>query len=251
MPTKAEIELKIKELLNDFYRRRISTLNGLQLMKALRKKNPYLFKAVGTEKASEIVENMLLAYMSSSDEGIFGDAFFEPLALFVSGGEPAPSSGVDIVLQDEKRYRAFAVKSGTSVYNSSSKKKQELDFNALRNRMFKLQKIFDPIIGYAYGRKSQRQGASSFRELAGQEFWREVSGDPNFYLEIVRLMRDLPNKHAVEFKEAWDHAVNRFTRDFAEEFCDRDGVILWERIVEFNSSSKPPTIQKIRKKNLQ
>lgn len=237
MPNKEEIAIKVKKLLNDFYRRRISTLNDLQLMKALRKKNPYLFKAIGTEKASEIIENMLLAYMSSSDEGIFGDAFFEPLALFVSGGESAPSSGVDIVLQDEKRYRAFAVKSGTSVYNSSSKKKQALDFNALRNRMFKLQKIFDPIIGYAYGRKRQRQGSSAFRELAGQEFWYEVSGDSDFYLEIIRMMQDLPNQHAVEFKKSWDHAVNRFTRDFAEEFCDRDGGILWEKIVEFNSAT--------------
>lgn len=245
MPSKQEIERKIEELLNAFYRRRINTLNDLQLMKALRKKNPYLFRAIGTEKASEIVENMLLAFMSSSDEGIFGDAFFEPLALFVSGGEPAPSSGVDIVLQDEKRYLALTVKSGTSVYNSQSKKKQELDFNALRNRMFKLQKIFDPVIGYAYGRKNQRQGTSAaIRELAGQEFWHEISGDPDFYLNIISMMQDLPSKHAIEYKEAWDHAVNRFTRDFTEEFCDKNGVIVWEKVVEFNSSSTTPARKK-------
>lgn len=244
-----EIEKKIEELLNNFYRRRINTLNNLELMKALKKKNPYLFKAIGTEKASEIVENMLLAYMSSSDEGIFGDAFFEPLAVFVSDGDPAPSSGVDIVIQDEKKYTAIAVKSGINVFNSQSKKKQELDFNALRSRMNKLQLIFDPIIGYGYGRKNQRkETTSAIRELAGQAFWHEITGDPNFYLKIIKLMKDLPLKHAIEYKEAWDHAVNRFTRDFAEQFCDKDGAIVWEKIVEYNSSSTPPMKGKRKKK---
>jgi len=192
MRSEDEIENKIEELLNNFYRRRIDKLNGLGLMATLKKKNPYLFKAIGTEKASEIVENMLLAFMSSSDEGIFGDAFFEPLAVFVSTGDPAPSSGVDIVLQDDKKYTAIAVKSGTSVFNSQSKKKQETDFNALRNRMFKLQKVFDPVIGYAYGRKNQRENTSSaIRELAGQAFWQEITGDPDFYLKIIKLMKDL------------------------------------------------------------
>jgi len=55
-------------------------IQQLKLREFLSKKNPYLFRAIGTEKASEIVEDILKAFISSSDEGMFGDAFFEPIA---------------------------------------------------------------------------------------------------------------------------------------------------------------------------
>lgn len=74
-----DLEIKISELLDEFYRRRMEKINGLKLKDTLKRKNPYLYRAIGTEKASEIVEGLLSAYMSSSDEGIFGDAFLNHL----------------------------------------------------------------------------------------------------------------------------------------------------------------------------
>ncbi|MCL6616224.1 MAG: cytoplasmic protein, partial [Anoxybacillus ayderensis] len=60
-----ELEAKIAELLDDFYLRRIQKVRTLRLRDALRRKNPYLYRAIGVQKASEIVEGLLLAYMSS------------------------------------------------------------------------------------------------------------------------------------------------------------------------------------------
>ena len=81
-----ELVAVVSAALDEFYRRRISKPSTLELRQTLRRKNPYLFHAIGAEDASEIVEMILSAYMSSSDEGIFGDAFFEPVAKAVSGG---------------------------------------------------------------------------------------------------------------------------------------------------------------------
>ena len=74
----AELEALIRKSLDEFYRRRLQKLSTLKLGDTLRKKNPYLFRAMGIQNAAEIVEGILQAYMSSSDEGIFGDVFFEP-----------------------------------------------------------------------------------------------------------------------------------------------------------------------------
>lgn len=233
------MEDKISELLDDFYKRRMDKINELKLDVTLKRKNPYLFRAVGVEKASEIVEQLLAAYMSSSDEGIFGDAFFEPLAKFASGGQVAPSEGVDVAIETDTKYTAIAVKSGTSVFNADSRKRQTQNFETLEARLKKLHKHFDPVIGYAYGKK-QSKSQSKIRELAGQAFWAEITGEADFYLKIIRLMRDKPREHLTQYKAAWDAAVNRFTKQFIDEFCNENGTINWDKLVEFNSGMKKP-----------
>jgi hypothetical protein len=103
---KPETEVMVAKLLNDFYVRRIAKLSGLKLKDALKRKNPYLFRAIGMHSAAEIIEGLLKAYMSSSDEVIFGDAFFEPLAKAVSNGTASPSEGADVVIETENTYKA-------------------------------------------------------------------------------------------------------------------------------------------------
>lgn len=234
--TPGEIELKISNLLDDFYYRRMEKIKTLKLKDTLKRKNPYMYRAIGVEKASEIVEGLLSAYMSSSDEGIFGDAFFEPLAKFVSGGVVSPSEGVDVAKESDEVYTAIAVKSGPSVFNAQSRKRQIDDFKALENRLRKLRKHFDPVVGYSYGKKQQKKtGTAPFRELSGQVFWEELTGDPDFYLKIIRLMKTKPQEHLPIYLQAWDAAVNRFTLEFIQDFCNEDGTIDWEKLVEFNS----------------
>lgn len=60
-----ELEALIKQQLEMFYDRRIQTLSNLDLWNTLRRKNPYLFRAIGMQDASEIVKELLQAYMSS------------------------------------------------------------------------------------------------------------------------------------------------------------------------------------------
>jgi hypothetical protein len=55
-----------------FHQRRIAFLEGLTLNRLL-KKNPYLFKAKHITTAGELMESLLEAYLSSSEEKHFGD----------------------------------------------------------------------------------------------------------------------------------------------------------------------------------
>ncbi|MBN1177462.1 MAG: hypothetical protein JXA51_07275 [Dehalococcoidales bacterium] len=60
-----ELQELIRKCLKDFYDRRFKRLEKLKLRDFLRRKNPYLFKALGTQKASEIIERILTAYIGS------------------------------------------------------------------------------------------------------------------------------------------------------------------------------------------
>ena len=235
-----QLVVLVHKHLSSFYRRRIEALDKLELKKVLVRKNPYLFRAVGVHDVGELIQNLLLAYSSSSDETIFGNEFFEPLARDLANGKTADGEGVDVLVETATRIAAYAVKSGTAVFNSSSRRDQEQSFLKMRSRLFKTQKQFDAVVGYSYGRKSKAsKKASSFREVAGQDFWKELTGDPDCYVKILEAMQDYPDRQRLEFKAAWERAVNRFSMEFMLNFMSSDGSINWRELLQYNSGSTP------------
>jgi hypothetical protein len=234
----SELEKTISECLQDFYRRRLQKLEKLRLKTFLRRKNPYLFRALAHEKASEIIEQILVSFIGASDETIFGDAFFEAIARIVSGGKVSDAEGVDFIVEFPDRVLAVALKSGPNIYNASQKKRQSQEFLAVRNRLYKIHKQFDPLLGHAYGRlKTESTKDRIYRDRSGQAFWAEITGDDDFYLKLIRLMKDEPLKHKKEYAPAWDAAVNKFTAEFIRDFCFPDGRIDWEKLARFVSGS--------------
>jgi hypothetical protein len=233
-----ELQTLISKGLQDFYERRVRRLEKLRLKDFLRRKNPYLFRALGTQKASEIVEKILTAYIGASDETMFGEAFFEPIARIASGAKVSDAEGVDFVVESGDRVLAVALKSGPNIYNASQKKRQSQEFSALRNRLYKLHKQFDPMLGHAYGRAKTRPTKDLiYRRCSGQAFWAEITGDPDFYLKLVRLMKEEPARHKQKYTPAWDAAINKFTVEFVKDFCFSDGRIDWEKLVRFVSET--------------
>ena len=230
----------IAKCIGDFYNSITSSLEKLKLDNVLLRKNPYLFRMKAIQDASEIVNSLLSAHVSSSEETIFGNAFFEPIATFASGGNKALAEGIDVMMETEDTIYAIAVKSGINVFNSSSRKKQEQNFNAAKKLTDQIKKRYVPIIGYGYGKKHQSSKGipKIYLELAGQEFWTELTGDDTFYLKLVTYMHDAPEKYIQTFREAYTRALNRFVMKFTAEFCKKDGSIDWERLVEYNSSKK-------------
>lgn len=245
-----ELEQIIAGCLESFYNSRLIGLERLSLRKVLAKKNPYLYRALGVEKASEIVEQNLAAFVISSDETIFGNCFFEPIARIASGGKVSDAEGVDFTMEFEDRYLSVAVKSGPNWGNRDQHKRQSTNFDSLRSRLYKIQKQFDPLVGQAYGRQSSEPTENSrFRRRSGQAFWQEITGDSDFYLKLVRLMRDVPAQNRPKYRALWDQAVNRFTAEFIRDFCDSAGAINWEKLVALCSALEPPKFPRATKKS--
>ena len=120
----------ISKALEDFYTSVIASMDKLNITKVMSRKNPYLYRAKAVSSAADIVDGVLSAFVSSSEETIFGNCFFEPLAIAASGGQKSIAEGIDLEIDSGTTRVAVAVKSGTSVFNADSKKRQEENFLA-------------------------------------------------------------------------------------------------------------------------
>ncbi len=229
----------ISKALETFYKSLIEKIDGLDIVKIMRRKNPYLYRAKAMENASEIVESVLNAFVSSSEETIFGNCFFEPIAIAVSNGNKALAEGIDLMIQNDdiNTIYAIAVKSGPSVFNSDSKKRQEQNFMAASKLAKQAKARYVAYIGYCYGKKKESGHGKPkmYQELAGKQFWAELTGDDNFYIKIINFMDTLPEKYIASYKESYNKAFNRLVREFSNDFCKADGSIDWNKLVEFNS----------------
>ena len=84
-------------------------------------------------------------------------------------------------------------------------------------------------------RTTGRGRPTIYRELAGQDFWAELTGDRDFYLKIIKLMGTQPEKYLEQYKASYAKASNRLIKQFTNDFCDDDGNISWDKLVKFNS----------------
>lgn len=223
--------------LDNFYTNLIGNIDKLNVKKVMKRKNPYLFRAKAMNGAAQIIDAILAAFVSSSEETIFGNVFFEPIATAAAQGQKALAEGVDIMVERDNTIYAIAVKSGKSVFNADSRKKQEQNFMAASKLAQQAKKRFVPIVGYGYGKKktSARSLPKFYMELAGKNFWTELTGDEEFYIKLIRFMDKLPEKYVEEFDASYQKAANRLVREFTQKFCFEDGSIDWEKLVKFNS----------------
>lgn len=234
-----QLKALIAEQLAIFYQRRLAKLNTLKLDDIIKRKNPYMFKTTSSSPET-LINTFMSAFFSASDEGIFGDAFFEPIALSVSGGVVSPSEGVDVAIETEDKYLAISVKSGPNIFNASQTKRQNDEFMKLRSRLTKLNKQFDALLGHCYGRRvSNPTQTKIFRESSGQVFWSELTGDDDFYKKLILFIDDIQVRHhLIDFERQWELIRNRYLKEFFEQYCKPTGEIDWEKIVEINSGRK-------------
>jgi Type II restriction endonuclease EcoO109I len=253
----ALLNKKVSELLGTIHGKRLIALDKLTLS-ALLNKNPYLYQSHGHTRPEELIDALLAARVSSSDETIFGNAFFEPLALWaaqtakIAGRTVSVSdaAGADITIVADKYYYAIAVKSGTKIFNSQSSIGQSTEFKATQGRMKKLGKSFLPLIGYGYGR-SKATPDSAVDKKAGQEFWLLLTEEINFYLRISDAITSCAGENKIAYDNAYEVRRAKFVKEFMIGYTDAVGQIDWQRLVAFNSAivkpKKPPLPAKTKK----
>ena len=75
----------VNETITVFHQHRLASLSRLTLAQLLHK-NPYLFRAKNITRAADLIDGTMTAFLSSSEEKLFGD-FLEDLAIFVAEGQ--------------------------------------------------------------------------------------------------------------------------------------------------------------------
>jgi len=231
---KAYVELNI----GSFHQSRLDSLKTLKLEEILKRKNPYLYKAKNILIAGDMVKILLDAYLSSQEEGIFGN-FLEGLAIYVCGkvygGKKAGIPGLDLDFdKDGKRY-IVTIKSGPNWGNSRQIAGMKNDFltakRALRTSSSKVEVI--AVNGCCYGRDNKPDKGDYFK-YCGQRFWEFISGDSNLYTDLIEPLGHKAKEKNEEFELEHAKIVNVFTQEFNNKFCSA-GLIDWQSVVKFNS----------------
>ncbi len=230
----------VNENIVDFHKRRIKSLEELKLSELL-KKNPYLFKAKNVETAGEMVSGLLEAFLSSSEEKLFGD-FLEHLAVFIASktcnGHKSTAPGVDLEFFNKSIHYVVSIKSGTNWGNSGQQDKLEENLkNAVARVKQSKQGInVQPVLGICYG-KTRTSYLRGYLKVVGQNFWYLISENKNLYTDIIEPIGYRAKKHNANFTKEKSRVINRFTKSFIDEYCDDKGNINWVKIVKFNSGN--------------
>lgn len=235
-----EVTNFVNQHIGEFHESRISRIRKIKLKDVLQKKNPYLFKAKNILTAQKLIESLLQAYLSSSEEELFG-YFLEELAIFVAGktlnGKKSPGTGIDLEFTKDGIVYLVSIKSGVNWGNSSQ-------YAALRDRFKKAVQVLkqsksvksvQPVLASCYGKRKTVDNGEYLR-ICGQEFWYFISGNQNFYIDIIEPLGHQAKQHNQKYDEELAVVINKFTSEFSYEFC-RDGKIDWNKLVRFNSGN--------------
>lgn len=227
--------------INTFHQSRINKLKKLKLKGVLRRKNPYLFKAKNILKAQNLVESILDAYLSSSEEELFG-VFLEGLSVYIAaevfGGKKSAATGIDLEFERDNVRYLVSVKSGTNWGNKDQKAKLRENFGKAVQTLKQGNSLIqvETILGMCYGRVSKEQTQYGYVKKAGARFWEFISGNAELYTEIIEPIGHEAKKHNDKYEEEKSIVVNRFTQEFSQEFCSY-GKIDWKKLVVFNSGN--------------
>jgi poly(3-hydroxybutyrate) depolymerase len=226
--------------IGDFHQRKLENLKDLKLIKVLKRKNPYLFKAKNILTAQDLVKGLMDAHLSSQEETIFG-AFLEELAIFVCSkvydGKKSTAEGIDLEFEKDRAIHIMAIKSGPNWGNSSQVKRMKDNFKQAQRRLRQNKSITNVVAvnGCCYGRDN-KPDKGEYQKLCGQRFWEFISGKEQLYLEIIEPLGHKAKEKNEEFHNAYAQILNLFTQEFMNNFC-QEGVIEWEKLVQFNSST--------------
>ncbi|MDR3697093.1 PmeII family type II restriction endonuclease [Mucilaginibacter sp.] len=237
-----DVAIYVEQNIGTFHLKRIQKIKSLNLTKILLSKNPYLFKAKYLLTADQIINSLVTATISSSEESMFGD-WLEGLAIFVNqkvyGGWKSGIKGIDLEFDDKNTRYIVTIKSGPSWGNSSQIEKMVNHFNTARRTLTtgnsKLQIV--AVNGCCYGRENHQLKTENYYKYCGQKFWEFISGNKLLYTEIIEPLGYKAKEKNDDFMLLYSQLVNKLTLEFLNDFCFPNGMLNWKKIVEFNSKA--------------
>lgn len=232
----------VEENTGIFHEKRIASLDRLRFKTVLKKKNPYLFKAKYFLTSEQIIKAHTDAFIPSNEETIFGD-WLEGIAIFINqkvyNGWKSGIAGIDLEF-DKGSIRYFvSIKSGLNWGNSSQIAKMKSDFITAKKtlRTSNSGLIITPINGCCYG-CDNNPDKGDYYKYCGQYFWEFISGQSNLYKNIVDPIGHKAKEKNDFFIESYSNMINKFTKEFSNDFCSDKGKNNWGKLVEFNSARK-------------
>lgn len=232
----------VSQHIDEFHQARLNSLEKLKLKTVLKKKNPYLFRAKGINDASVLIKNLVDAFISSNEETIFGD-WLEQLAIYINGqvydGIKSGILGIDLEFDKDNVRYIVSIKSGPNWGNSGQIRKMKEDFISAKRtlRTSRSRLTVEAVNGCCYGQDDNPDKGDYFK-YCGQRFWEFISGNENLYQELIIPLGQDAKQRNDKFNKMLDGKNNLFVSEFVNEFCEDNGDINWNKLIEFNSGKQ-------------
>lgn len=238
----------VEKHISIFHQRRLDYVhNKVDLLKILKQKNPYLFRAKNVLTAQDLIKGFLDAFLQSQEETLFGD-FIEGLAIFVCdkvyGAKKSDLTGIDLEFEKNGLVYIVEIKAGWNWGNSSQIRQLKINFESAKKLLrSKTGKKVVAVNGCCFG-KDNKPDKGGYLKLCGQRFWELISGNEKLYIDIVEPIGYKAKEKNEEFSENYAQIINKLTLEFSQKFCD-NGKINWKKLVEYNSD-----FEKVKHKSL-
>lgn len=228
-----------------FHALKLKKINSITLDSIIKRKNPYLFRAKNTLTADEYIRSVLDATISSGEETTFGN-FMEDIAIHICGqvfgGRKSGIKGLDLEFEDGETKYLVSIKSGPNWGNSGQITQMLTNFTTAKKTLAtsggKKNQNFICIEGCCYGTEVAANRGTHFK-YCGQEFWELISGgNKNLYKDLIEPIGHKAEEHNEEIHKSVSAKLNLLTKDFINKYCDSDGNVLWDELIEFNSGKK-------------
>ncbi len=238
----ADLSTYIQENIEpQFHAKKLAKIGRLTLNDIIKRKNPYLFRAKGSNSAHDFIKSVLDASLSSGEETNFGD-FLEGVAIFVAtrvyGGRKSGIKGIDLEFEDGSKKYLVSIKSGPNWGNHGQIQNMIAAFNTAKRTLLTsgggadLNIVFVEACCYGVDNTPIK---ATHSKLCGQRFWELISGgNENLYRDLIEPLGHQAKERAEALELVSSAKLNELTAAFVERFCD-DGIINWGRLIQFNS----------------
>jgi hypothetical protein len=75
-----------------------------------------------------------------------------------------------------------------------------------------------------------RNNLATLPQIIDYSYW-----DSDLYTKLIKPLSHKAKEKNEEFELSYSNVINKFTRDFSQDFCLKDGTINWVKLVRFNS----------------
>lgn len=215
-------------------------LSSLKLSNLINNSGIFLLNFCDPINVHDFVKKLTDNYLLSQEELIFND-LLKQLAIFTvrgaNRGKESDYKAVDIEL----------TKAGITymilIVNDKSLSQEDVIqlhitslIDAKNNETQKNPNIpIIAVLGCFYG-NDYEYDKGNYLKLCGQRFWEFISGDPDYYLAIIELIKALnPMKNATYYSD-YCRLLNVLEAEFLRDYC-YDGLTDWPKLVQLNSGS--------------
>lgn len=242
----------VEQNIANFHQAKLDKLKTIRLSDAIKRKNPYLFRANNLLTAEEFVRAIVQATVIASEETILGN-WLEGLAIYINsavyGGRKSGIKGIDLEFEIDGVRQLVNIKSGPNWGNSSQITKMKTEFaDAIKTlRTSGGVETVRAVNGCCYG-KDNNFVKTGYEKLCGQRFWQYISGNADLYVDLIVPIGYESAKHNESFQQELPKTINRFTKQFLDEYCFEDGSVDWAKIIRFNSEASAPKPKKAKRR---